>query len=93
MLNRLISLVFLLIFFIISKAYSNNDFILPAKKPSIFKKVDKIDIESKNLELPQKKPKIEISETLEKTVKKEQKTKKHDEETKRTFEKESEKQL
>ena len=38
---KLISLVFLLFFLIINKAYSENEFILPAKKPSIFKKIDK----------------------------------------------------
>ena len=38
---KLISLVFLLTFLIINKAYSENEFLLPAKKPSIFKKIEK----------------------------------------------------
>ena len=33
---KLISLVFLLFFLITNKAYSENEFILPVKKPSIF---------------------------------------------------------
>ena len=53
---KLISLVFLLSFLIINKAYSENDFILPLKKPSVFKKVDyNFDIK-KITDLPQKKP-------------------------------------
>ena len=38
---KLISLVFLLFFLIINNAYSESDFILPLKKPSIFKKIEK----------------------------------------------------
>ena len=51
---KLISLAFLLIFLIINKVYSENEFILPVKKPSIFKKVNT----TKNIDinLPQKKP-------------------------------------
>ena len=41
MLNRLISLVILLLFLNIDKAYSETDFQLPQKKPSIFKKAEK----------------------------------------------------
>ena len=53
---KLISLVFLLSFLIINKAYSENDFILPLKKPSVFKKIDyNFDIK-KITDLPQKKP-------------------------------------
>ncbi len=60
MLNKLISLVFLLSILIINNAYSENDFIFPVKKPSIFKKLDsKADV--KNIELPQKKPVISSS--------------------------------
>ena len=53
---KLISLVFLLFFLIINKAYSESEFILPVKKPSIFKKIEK-DITSKSFSnLPQEKP-------------------------------------
>ena len=38
---KLISLVFLLSFLITNKAYSENEFILPVQKPSIFKKIEK----------------------------------------------------
>ena len=54
MLNKLISLVFLLFFLLVNKAYAENEFILPAQKPSIFKKIEKID--TVNTNLPQKKP-------------------------------------
>ena len=41
MLNRLISLVFLLSFFNVNIVYSETDFLLPQQKPSIFKKTEK----------------------------------------------------
>ena len=55
---KLISLVFLLTFFIINKAYSENEFILPVKKPSIFKKIENKVSTQKIRDLPQKKPTI-----------------------------------
>ena len=39
---KLISLVFLLSFLNINTAYSDSDFILPVKKPSIFKEAENI---------------------------------------------------
>jgi soluble lytic murein transglycosylase len=68
---KLISLVFLLFFLIFNNAYSENEFILPVKKPSIFKKIDNKITENLNINLPQPKPKIENkkTETLEKSVK------------------------
>ena len=59
MLNRLISLVFLLSFFKISIVYSETDFLLPQKKPSIFKKSEKQIQESINKNLPVPKPLLE----------------------------------
>ena len=56
---KLISLVFLLFFLITNKAYSGDEFILPVKKPSIFKKIEKNITLKKATNLPQKKPKIE----------------------------------
>ena len=49
MLIRIISLVFLLIYTTTSVVISaeNNDFIYPLNKPSVFKKLDKKDIISK----------------------------------------------
>ena len=54
MLNRLISLVILLSFLDINIVHSETNFLLPQKKPSIFKKTQKeiqIDI-NKNLPIP-----------------------------------------
>ncbi len=59
MLNRLISLVILLSFLNIYTVHSETNFLLPQKKPSIFKKTQKqiqIDI-NKNLPIP--KPRLE----------------------------------
>ena len=56
---KLISLVFLLFFLIINKAYSADEFILPVKKPSIFKKSEKQIQESINKNLPAPKPLLE----------------------------------
>ena len=67
---KLISLVFLLFFLIINKANSENDFILPVKKPSIFKAIEK-DINLKTTtNLPQKKPVLKSSASKENIVKK-----------------------
>ena len=59
MLNRLISLVFLLSFFKISIVYAETNFLLPQKKPSIFKKSEKQIQESINKNLPVPKPLLE----------------------------------
>ena len=56
---KLISLVFLLFFLITSKAYSENEFLLPVKKPSIFKKIEKNTTSNKGTNLPQKKPVVQ----------------------------------
>ncbi len=56
---KLISLVFLLTFLIINKAYSENEFLLPAKKPPIFKKIEKNITTKITNDLPQKKPILE----------------------------------
>ncbi len=70
MLNRLISLVFLLTFLIINKAYAENEFILPVKKPSIFKNSERNVDTNSNIQLPQKKPIIKMPEQLVKTKEK-----------------------
>jgi len=59
MLNRLISLVFLLSFFKISIVYAETNFLLPQKKPSIFKKSEKQIQESIDKNLPAPKPLLE----------------------------------
>ena len=59
MLNRLISLVFLLSLLKINIVYSETDFLFPQKKPSIFKKSEKQIQESINKNLPAPKPLLE----------------------------------
>ncbi len=66
MLIKLISLVFLLFFSIINKGYSENEFIFPIKKPSIFKKIEKKTSTNIKSELPQKKPLIKKNVELKK---------------------------
>ena len=65
---KLISLVILLFIFIINKAYCENEFLLPAKKPSIFKKIDSNKIIIDNKKLPQPKPFIKKKTEEKKTV-------------------------
>ena len=69
---KLISLVFLLFFLIINKAYSENEFILPVKKPSIFKQIEKNIKLKTTTNLPQKKPILQ-SDTSEQNIVKEKK--------------------
>ena len=68
---KLISLVFLLIFLIINKVYSENEFILPVKKPSIFKNFNKEISKNVDNNLPQKKPVILSNQPNKITQKKE----------------------
>ena len=56
MLNRLISLVFLLSILKITIVYSETSFLLPQKKPSIFKNTPKLVQENINKNLPMPKP-------------------------------------
>ena len=59
MANKLISLVLLVFFLITGYSYSENKFLFPKKKPSVFKKIE-ANIGSKSLiNLPQKKPIIQ----------------------------------
>ena len=69
---KLISLVFLLFFLIINKAYSENEFIFPVKKPSIFKQIEKNIKLKTTTNLPQKKPILQ-SDTSEQNIIKEKK--------------------
>ena len=75
MLNKLISLVFLLTFLNITNVYSQTNFLLPQKKPSIFKKVDKQINNNINKNLPVPKPTLKKKEEVksEKVKTKEQK--------------------
>ena len=65
---KLISLVFLSIILIVNKAYSENEFILPVKKPSVFKKIEKSITSKITNELPQKKPILQSTVTKQKPV-------------------------
>ncbi len=59
---KLISLVFLFFFLIISNSFSVEEFILPVKKPSIFKNYNEDMNSIKSTNLPQKKPVIKSTE-------------------------------
>ena len=59
MINKLISLALLIIFLSTVYSYSENQFLFPKKKPSVFKKID-ININLENPKnLPQRKPIIQ----------------------------------
>jgi len=59
MINKLISLALLIFFLTIGYSHSENQFLFPKKKPSVFKKIER-NIGSENLKnLPQKKPIVE----------------------------------
>ena len=73
---KLISLVILLFFLIINKAYSENDFILPVKKPSIFKKIEKKITSQTENDLPQKKPILQSENNNEIVIKEKKEIKK-----------------
>ena len=64
---KLISLVFLLFFLIIDNTYSQNEFILPLKKPSVFKKIDSNISSKKTSDLPHEKPVLK-SDTQNKII-------------------------
>ncbi len=68
MLYRLISLAFLLSFLNINVVYSETNFLLPQKKPSIFKKTEKQIQEVVSENLPAPKPKLEKKESDELNV-------------------------
>ena len=65
---KLISLVFLLFFSIINKAYSENEFILPVEKPSIFIKMDTKTNKNTNINIPQPKPIINKNIEVKKKI-------------------------
>ncbi len=56
MTNKLISLVIITFILLIGRSYSENQFLFPKEKPSIFKKINKGSGESFSSNLPQKKP-------------------------------------
>ena len=74
MFNKLISLVILTFFLLIGYSYSDNQFIYPKKKPSIFKEKNNTLSQQAQNDLPQKKPVIQSDEGQEKQVLKNQKS-------------------
>jgi len=67
---KLISLVFLLSLLITNVAIPEDKFILPEKKPPIFKKTNKVNILEKSADLPQKKPLIKSDKKTQEKVEK-----------------------
>ena len=60
MINKLISLALLIFFLTTSYGYSEDQFIFPKNKPSVFKKIDKNILSENQKVLPQKKPVIQV---------------------------------
>ena len=56
MINKLISLVILTLFLLIGHSYSEDKFLYPKKKPSIFKEKKNTINQQVQSNLPQKKP-------------------------------------
>ena len=59
--NHLISLVIFFIFFVFSNVLSEDNFILPKNKPSVFKKIER-DLKQTGVITPSKKPIIEVKQ-------------------------------
>jgi soluble lytic murein transglycosylase len=68
MTNKLISLVIITFILSIGQSYSDDQFIFPKEKPSIFKKIDKNLSPSSSGNLPQKKPIINQEQDQKKEV-------------------------
>ena len=69
MLNKLISLLFLFVFFNIKTVNSETNFLLPKEKPSIFQKVKNQITENTSKNLPMPKPRLEEKKTVKKEPK------------------------
>ncbi len=92
MTNKLISLVIITFFLSFGYSYSNEQFLFPKEKPSIFKKIEKSSGKSFSSNLPQKKPLIGQNEDQKKDpiVKKKELAIKEKEEVKKVEVKEKE---
>ena len=66
MTNKLISLVIIIFILSIGYSYSDEQFLLPKEKPSIFKKINKDPGKNFSSNLPQKKPLIDQKEDQKK---------------------------
>ncbi|MDC0529983.1 lytic transglycosylase domain-containing protein [Pelagibacteraceae bacterium] len=70
MINKLISLALILFFLTTGYAYSEDQFLFPKKKPSVFKKIEK-NISTETAEkLPQRKPVIQVESQKNKKIEK-----------------------
>ena len=69
MINKLISLVLLTFFLMTGYSYTEDQFLFPKKKPSVFKKIEiNLETESSN-NLPQRKPIIQTDVQEDKIIK------------------------
>ena len=68
MTNKLISLVIIMFILSIGQSYSDDQFLFPKEKPSIFKKIDKNFTSTSSGNLPQKKPIINQQQEQTKKV-------------------------
>ena len=68
MTNKLISLVIIMFILSTGQSYSDDQFLLPKEKPSIFKKIDKDFSPPSSGNLPQKKPLINEEQEQKKEV-------------------------
>ena len=73
MTNKLISLVIIIFILSIGHSYSEEEFLFPKEKPSIFKKINKDPGKSFSSNLPQKKPLTNQEEEQKKNVSQKQK--------------------
>ncbi len=66
MTNKLISLVIIILFLLSGHSYSEEQFLFPKKKPSIFREIEKTKKIDYSNNLPQKKPVLQKEEVIEK---------------------------
>jgi soluble lytic murein transglycosylase len=68
MTNKLISLAIIIFILSIGQSYSDEQFLFPKEKPSIFKKIDKNSTPKSSENLPQKKPLIDQRQDQKKEI-------------------------
>ena len=75
---KLISLVIITLFLLSGRSYSEEQFLFPKKKPSIFKSIENTEKVDYSKNLPQRKPFIQKDDDIkkEKIVKQKEETKK-----------------
>ena len=73
MTNKLISLVVITFILSVGHSYSEEQFLFPKEKPSIFKKINKDPGKSFSSNLPQKKPLTNQEEVQKKDISQKQK--------------------